>query len=136
MRQRGTPREKMLALRWREKHAHHNWANTVTRGHARRGIEVRIPHNELEELAKTEAAKECAYCETPLNWVYGSKRGRIQFDSPTADRFNNEKFLDRDNIRIVCNRCNRAKGEHTYDEFIEYCKRVALLSDIRKPSSA
>jgi 5-methylcytosine-specific restriction endonuclease McrA len=136
MRQRGTPKIKLQTRLWKEKHPYQNWANTTTNSHRADGIEMRITRKELEELAQTEAAKHCVYCETPLNWTYGTKGGRLQFNSPTADRFNNEKFLDRDNIRIVCNRCNRAKGEHTYDEFIEYCKRVALLSEIRKPTSA
>lgn len=124
---RATEKNKMQMRLWIEKHPHHNWAKTVINGHRARGIDVRITSKELEELAKTKTY--CAYCETPLNWVYGTKKGRVQATSPTADRLNNEKFIDRDNIRIVCYRCNTAKGEGTLNEFISYCKRIVYLSN-------
>jgi hypothetical protein len=110
-----------------EDHAHYNWAFGVINSHGANGIEVRISHKELVELAKTEDAKKCAYCKTALNWVYGSKKKRVQDSSPTADRFNNENYLDRDNLRIVCFRCNRAKGDGTLEELISYCRRIYTL---------
>jgi hypothetical protein len=128
-----TERDKMHRKLWAEKHPRHNWANTVIHSHRARGIDVRLSYEELIAFAETK--DRCAYCETPLNWNYGTKKGRVQYNSPTADRINNERFLDLNNIRIVCYRCNMTKGEGTMDEFISYCKRIAQLSDLRKTTS-
>jgi 5-methylcytosine-specific restriction endonuclease McrA len=130
MGRRITARDRFVPRIWRENHPYSVWANNVRQQHKRRGIEVRLSRQELAEIAKTETAKKCAYCETHLDWTYGTKKGQIQDNSPTADRLNNEKFIDRNNIRIVCYRCNMGKGRWTLAEFISHCKRIAQLSEL------
>lgn len=129
MGRRATDRDKKQRHDWSVEHPHHNWACTVVSGHRRRGIEVRLSnHQELEDFSIGK--DRCACCGTELNWEYGTKNRKIQHNSPTVDRINNERFIDRNNIRIVCRRCNMAKGDGTLDGFITYCRMIAQNTTI------
>jgi 5-methylcytosine-specific restriction endonuclease McrA len=74
----------------------------------------------LETLAK--ASTYCPYCGTELGWI----KARVdRSDIPTLDRIDNENEVRIDNIEIICNRCNRAKGNMTKNEFIQFCRMVS-----------
>ena len=76
---------------------------------------------ELYELASRVDA--CVFCGCQLDWQLGSK-GSMKNNSPTLDRIDNEDVIRRDNILIICYRCNATKRDRTLKEFIDYCQSV------------
>lgn len=110
------------ARNWISRNSHRFWAMSTLNKHKSNGYKINIKINELEQLAKQTT--NCPICETKLNWKTGNKKKK-QINSPTLDRINNEKVLNRNNIWIICNKCNTSKYDRTFDEFIEYCTKVS-----------
>lgn len=82
---------------------------------------VTITTAELRDIAiKTEV---CPICGGTLDYSRG--KGTILDNSPSLDRKNNEDVLTKDNVWIICNKCNRSKSNRTIKEFIDYCQMVA-----------
>jgi hypothetical protein len=109
---------------WHLKNALKVWARSSIRCHKTRGYEINLTTDQLMDLAgKTE---RCFYCGAELR--YGFKGGNRQhLDAPTVDRIHNGKTIDLENVRIICRLCNVTKGPRTHPEFIDYCKRIAIL---------
>lgn len=112
---------KETTKRWVKKRPHRNWTNTTLGGHKQSGYKINITKDELEKMAKK--TKYCPICDVKLDWTYYTK-GKKQINSPSLDRINNEKFLNKNNVQIVCLRCNRAKGEMSMNEFYKYCQII------------
>jgi hypothetical protein len=97
------------------------WAQMSIGNHYRNGFKLELKRKELEEMAlKTD---KCTICDIQLAWGY--RTGKAYKISPSMDRINNEKVITKDNIQILCVRCNRTKADRTMKEFIDYCKYVA-----------
>ncbi len=105
--------------RWCQKHPHRAWAIKSLYGHKRRGFIINILRLELENLAKHTIY--CPICNIKLDWQYGAG---MNADTPTIDRKTNEKVLNKDNIWIICCKCNRTKSDRTLKEFIAYCQMI------------
>lgn len=60
-----------------------------------------------------------------MDYSVGTKDGKIKANSPTVDRVDNARYLDANNVVILCNKCNRTKGDRTFVEFVEFCKMIA-----------
>jgi hypothetical protein len=45
-------------------------------------------------------------------------------NSPSLDRLDNESVIRRDNILILCYKCNATKRYRTLREFLDYCDVV------------
>ena len=56
--------------------------------------------------------------------AYRTKDGKLQSNSPTLDRIENGKLINKNNIMIVCHTCNATKRNRTMVEFVEYCENV------------
>lgn len=103
----------------RRKHPRRSWAISSLGNHIQAGYISKITVNDLYKLAcKTT---NCKYCDTTL--IYMNK-GKMCYDSATLDRRNNEQIIRLDNIDIICCRCNKAKGDMTEVEFINYCNNI------------
>lgn len=87
------------------------WVTSSLSKHRCRGFDIKITHTELEEMAKKTT--HCVYCETELNWSVG--KGKPGHDSPTLDRIQNGKIIDKGSSQIICNRCNGVKGNEFGD---------------------
>lgn len=97
------------------------WATACLSGHRRRGYAIEMTCQELYEIAlKTEY---CFICGTTINWQLGNK-GNMKNDSPTLDRLDNENVIRKDNILILCYKCNATKRDRTLNEFLDYCDAV------------
>ncbi len=98
-----------------------SWVKNTIRYHKRRGILVNITIESLLKIIMD--LKYCEICGIELNWDVGNK---IYFktNSPTIDRKNNDKYIDKNNMLIVCHQCNVSKGKRKWKEFIEYCKII------------
>jgi len=98
------------------------WVVGTLDRHKRRNIRIDISIDELEKLVLL--CNKCQICGCDLDWSYGTKGGKIRPNSPTLDRMDNENFINKNNILIVCNRCNSSKYDRTFKEFITYCKDI------------
>ena len=97
------------------------WAGVSLQGHKDRGCIINIKLSELEKLAKE--TKKCPICNIKLNWDYTQKR-RMQPDIPNLDRIDNKKEINKNNVWIICWKCNRIKMDLTFKEFVGYCGLV------------
>jgi 5-methylcytosine-specific restriction endonuclease McrA len=74
------------------------------------------------------ASPICAYCGATLD--YNPPHNSDYDHRATLDRLNNESILTISNVRIVCYRCNNAKGNRTLSEYLLHCDAVLThLSD-------
>ena len=107
--------------KYRLKYPHRVWCQHTLYSHRGRGFTTSINSRTLESLAKT--ITHCPCCGNKLIWSKGDKSHVSPF-SPTLDRINNEKMMNKNNIEIICHRCNTAKGAGTKQELLKYCKQV------------
>ena len=107
---------------WKVNHPIYVWADTSLRSHRKKGNVVDITTKELVNIA-TRSVK-CELCNCDLDWTYGTKSGKLQLNSPTLDRIDNENFINKNNIMILCHSCNATKRNRTLKEFHEYCKMI------------
>jgi len=104
--------------RYRADHPYRMWAFDTIGGHKRKGFTVTTTVDELEELAR--GTTRCPICKCELKW----KQGKQSNSSPTLDRVNNGKVINKDTVWIICNRCNTTKLDRNWDEFLGYCELV------------
>ena len=95
------------------------WARSTIATHKSKGFMVTLRSRELYEMVKD--INNCSICGCKLNW----NGGKVSNISPSLDRIDNEMFITKDNIQIVCHRCNRLKGTMLMSEFVSYCNIVA-----------
>jgi hypothetical protein len=114
---------------------HRFWATRTLNNHRIKGNKILISIDELEILAKQST--HCGICGCELMWSYDNKDGKIQPNSPTLDRVDNENIITSDNIQILCRRCNSTKQDRTTQELYDWCKnfvkkfpQLDRLSDI------
>jgi len=107
------------------------WVRNVRDHHKIKGHIFEVSFDEMVKLC--HESKNCKICHIPVSWDYVQSgiTARTQ-QSPTLDRTNNEKVLRKDNIQILCLRCNVTKGDRTMKDFIEYCNNVAERFLIKK----
>jgi len=99
------------------------WARSSFYFHKKKGFDMQISLQFLYLLAsKTDM---CSLCDRRLNWGYGTKNGLACPGSPSLDRIDNESIISSGNTQIICQQCNRTKGDRTQAEFLEYCKMIA-----------
>jgi len=98
------------------------WVFSTLNQHKRRGYKIEITIQELKLLASK--SKKCIYCEKELSWF----NNKIQHNSPTLDRINNEEFVTLDNCGICCYQCNSTKSNRTLKGFIEYMEKTLAIT--------
>lgn len=112
---------------WSDKNPIQCWAQGVKTSHKRYGIVVNTSIKFLMKLA--ENTKTCSICGRELDYSRGNKGGKMQPNSPTIDRINNEPSLDENNVWILCSNCNATKNIRPLSDFIEYCKYIVNHED-------
>ena len=105
------------------------WAQRTLYSHRHDGYEVLITPAELVDIALTHS--KCQFCGADLIfWNESRGKGQRYWNSVSLDRKHNGKTINKDNILILCQGCNMAKGVKTMDEFFNYCKTiVGLIED-------
>ncbi len=98
------------------------WSSSTLHQHKNRGCEIEISIDNVYEIAKK--TDFCNVCGIKLNWEYNSKKGKTLSNSPSLDRINCENVINKNNIMIVCHKCNKTKQDRTMKEFVEYCKNI------------
>ena len=115
-----------LNAAWRATTPHRCWAMATLSCHKYCGFKIDITLDELDALATVTTRCQMPGCGCKLDWSRGTKDGKVRPNSPTLDRINNEDVITKDNIQILCYRCNTSKGPRTMIEFVDYCKSVYL----------
>lgn len=105
------------------KNPRRRWAIACLSGHRRRGYAIEMTCKELYALASM--TDNCFICQAPLEWQLGNK-GHMNNRSPTLDRLDNENVIKKENVLILCYQCNATKRDRTLQEFLDYCKGVAI----------
>ena len=95
------------------------WARSTIARHKSKGFMVTLRSRQLYDMIKD--IDKCSICGCELNW----NGGKVSNISPTIDRVDNEMFINKDNIQILCHRCNRIKGTMLMSEFVSYCNIVS-----------
>ena len=107
--------------RYRDNPERH-WSVTNLNRHKSRGYIIQITSDELFEKLVVEN-KKCQICGCDLNFYAGTKEGKSKPDSPTLDRMNNENEIRKDNILILCFKCNSMKQDLTLEEYAIHCEK-------------
>jgi len=68
--------------------------------------------------------ENCHYCGTPPSNISSQLRVNGLYVYNGIDRLNNEKGYTLDNVVPCCKQCNHAKSDQTYDEFMNWLKRI------------
>ena len=112
---------------WRKRNPIRFWANQSIQNHKQRRI-IFITRKELEDWAiKT---KECWICGEILEYSSSKNKGGFKHSSASVDIINREKPTTKDNLQIICNRCNICKGTSSIKDFIDYCKLITQRNKI------
>jgi 5-methylcytosine-specific restriction endonuclease McrA len=104
---------------YRAKYPCRVWAATSYFNHFKK-YAIEFSAKWLESFAL--ASPTCAYCGITLN--YAPPHNSDYDHRATLDRINNESILTKSNVRIVCYRCNTAKGNRTLAEYLIHCDTV------------
>ncbi len=100
------------------------WARGTLASHRRRGKNVEDVLDVDWLSAFAEKTFECPLCGSKLMW---EPRSGITWRDPTLDRKSNEQNMNRDNVWIICRRCNTTKGDGTVEDILAYCRSVVKL---------
>jgi hypothetical protein len=111
---------------YNRKHPERRWAESSIHGHKRKGYDVQIDIYELEQIAKQ--IKQCQYCGNIL--IYATGKNKTLDETPTMDRINREKVITKNNIQIICHKCNAMKSYRKHDEFIQQCIKIVKFMNI------
>ncbi len=96
------------------------FAKRALRSHKARGYIAEITVAELTSFIREQ--KHCTFCGVKFNWLPQSRQDRT---APSLDRMNNEKTINKDNIMLLCRRCNTMKQDLPLKEYLAYCKNIS-----------
>jgi len=96
------------------------WCTDTIRRHKTRGYIVNMTIDELYNIVKDEPI--CEICGKELEW-YSTGKGKTTNLSPTLDRKNNGNEINKDNISILCHKCNTKKYSESIEENLVWCKQ-------------
>jgi len=115
-------KEKILEYKkeWRENNYVRGWCQYTIRSHKKCGYIVNITIDELYNIVKDKPS--CEICGKELEW-YSTGTGKSTNLSPSLDRKNNENEINKDNISILCTKCNAKKHSDSIEENLVWCKQ-------------
>ena len=105
---------------WRENNYVRIWCSSTINSHKKRGYIVNITIDELYNIVKDEPS--CEICGKELEW-YSTGKGKTTNLSPSLDRIYNENEINKDNISILCHKCNTKKHSDSIEENLVWCKQ-------------
>ena len=96
------------------------WCTDTIRLHRKRGYIVNITIDELYDIVKDKPS--CEICGKELEW-YSTGKGKTTNLSPSLDRIYNGNEINKDNISILCHKCNAKKHSDSIEENVIWCKQ-------------
>jgi len=121
---------KIAYKKWLKKNPHYSWSKATLKSHKKKDYIINIKPKELSEIAKI--VKRCQICNCKLQWNQGNSDGKVKYNSPTLDRINNHRLIDKKEIQIICHKCNTTKSNRSMNDFVKYCKLIVNKFDIPK----
>lgn len=104
---------------------HHSDITAVIKGYQRhakrRNYEWNLSREEVENIIQ----KDCYYCNLPPTNIKITKNTLKPFKYSGIDRLDNSKGYIKSNVVPCCSDCNKAKGTKSFEEFINWIKRLA-----------
>jgi hypothetical protein len=98
------------------------WCGCILKGHKQQGNIIEPTKENLYNIIKEK--EHCYICGNKLNWERNINKKEMTQNPPSLDRKNNENVINKDNILIICRKCNTTKLNRSFEEFILYCKNV------------
>lgn len=106
---------------------HHVWLQ-----YKRHAIDRNLEWPLTDDDVKNIILQPCHYCgEEKTNCVI-TKHCKEGFYYNGIDRMDNSKGYYLDNVVPCCSKCNRAKGEMSYKEFIELANKIVMHTNLNK----
>ena len=105
---------------YRENNYVRRWCHNTINCHKKCGYIVNITFDELYNIVKDKPS--CEICGKELEW-YSTGTGKSTNLSPSLDRKNNENEINKDNISILCTKCNAKKHSDSIEENLVWCKQ-------------
>jgi len=96
------------------------WCYNTINKHKKCGYIVNITIDELYNIVKDEPS--CEICGKELEW-YSTGKGKTTNLSPSLDRIYNGNEINKDNISILCHKCNAKKHSDSIEENLVWCKQ-------------
>jgi hypothetical protein len=120
--------QRQRAREYALKYPYYRWACAAINRHKNKHgiLAVDFDAYWLAELG--QKTSHCPIDGKPLRWDYArdfDERGKARHDSPSLDRTNNELFLAKHNVQIVCFGCNSHKGARSMKKwYVDNLKHV------------
>ncbi len=106
-----------------------NWASGTISRHKKLGYEVEFNLNDLYNRVKNNC--RCEKCGIEIDFSGGKG---LKSNGPSLDRIYNENIMNNDNTAILCWQCNVSKNKFSDNNFIDMCKRVVAVDELRRTS--
>ena len=94
--------------------------NNYKRGALKRGLSFKITKEEFNNII----TQNCYYCNSEPMQILYKKGMQLPFVYNGIDRKNNNIGYEYNNVIPACKFCNMAKGQSTYEEFMEWTDRL------------
>jgi 5-methylcytosine-specific restriction endonuclease McrA len=104
--------------RYLENRSIQKWISNSLYSHRRKGIIIKVDRETIKHLIAQ--ARNCPLCGVKMK--FGNRK--VRMNSPTIDRVNNSKIINKNNIWIICWECNMTKGKKSLKELVKFCKKV------------
>lgn len=92
----------------------------------KKGAKTRSIVWELEdEDVKVLASQDCFYCDSSPSNIYRRPKSGAEFRYNGLDRMENTKGYAIENVVPCCKRCNIAKNDMTFGEFVDWLRRIS-----------
>jgi 5-methylcytosine-specific restriction endonuclease McrA len=109
---------------YKMRNPYRTWSQNVIHSHKARKVPMEITRQELEKLAMITTL--CKLCGCILEYGCRIDRKKIwNLKSASADRIDNMKPLNTNNIQIICHQCNSAKGKMSMLEFKKWINQIS-----------
>ena len=108
-------RQKIL----RNKHPCRSRSDKSLYDHRRKGYKINISNEEMCKIYETTDV--CPICGHYMEKLISNGHNDL---AQTLDRINNEQEINKNNVWVICHRCNTVKGERPMKEFVEFSKMV------------
>ena len=105
---------------YRENNYVRRWCTQTIYKHKTRGYIVNMTSDELYNIVKDKPI--CEICGKELEW-YSTGTGKVSNLSPSLDRIYNGNEINKDNISILCTKCNVKKNSETLEENVIWCNQ-------------
>jgi 5-methylcytosine-specific restriction endonuclease McrA len=115
---RTSPEYKARVALYKANHKVERFVQGTILNHKDMGFDVQVTYDEL--IAIVVETSTCKYCGEEIDYTSGGHR----MNGPSMDRVENGSVITKDNVAVICRRCNANKGARSHEEFVDYAAMV------------